>query len=189
MFEYPSSQLRGGYLEKEGHGWAIRPARKFCGESFVHVDYKACSWAGQHPGKDYGSDDIIRVFVKPVIRSPRSKPKLALNLACIASDNNIKKKTSRSNKPVGFEEGVLVRSGHISRKHMHCVIYEKDANAELIPIPRKMWKLYEEDRNLTRGIPTRKLCKPDDPLFYLIDPQGNLEFWGPTMMFRLPYQT
>ena len=48
--------------------------------------------------------------------------------------------------------------------------------------------LYKEDRELTRGIPIRKLERPEDPLFYLVDKVGQLVFFGPTMMFRLPYE-
>ena len=174
-FEYPVSELRGGYLEKNGPDWAIRPAREFCGESFVHVEYSACP-----TGKD--------VFVKPVPRTVRRfKGKLQLNLAYIASETDIKK-AEHEHVPCGFEKGVLVRSGCMPNKHMNCVIYEKDQDdqdpsANLIPIPPSMWKLYKEDRDMTRG----ELTKDGDPLFYLVDSSGELVFFGPTMMFRLPY--
>ena len=185
LFEYPISQLRGGYLEKNGLDWAIRPAREFCGESFVHVDYSDCPWAGRHDQGSYGVGDILPVFVKPVGRTQpkRSNSNLTLNLACTNSvvANDVA-------QPAGYEKGALVRSGHMrTGKHMHCVVYEKDPKAPLIPIPRSMWKLYVDDRDLTRGIPTRKLEKAGDPLFYLADGNGELVFFGPTMMFRVPY--
>ena len=185
LFEYPISQLRGGYLEKNGLDWAIRPAREFCGESFVHVDYSDCPWAGRHDQGSYGVGDILPVFVKPVGRTQpkRSNPNLILNLAC--ADSIVANGVAQ---PSGYEKGVLVRSGHMrTGKHMHCVVYEKDPKAPLIPIPRSMWKLYVDDRDLTRGIPTRKLEKAGDPLFYLADGNGKLVFFGPTMMFRMPY--
>ncbi len=172
-FEYPVSKLRGGYLEKNGPDWAIRPAREFKGESFVHVEDNHC------PSGRLGT--VKDVFVKPVSRTAttRSNPNLELNLAYTDVS---------ATKQSGYKKGVLVRSGNMHRKHMHCVIYEKDPCAKLIPIPRHKWKLYEEDRDMTRGIPTRKLTKDGDPLFYLVDASGELVFFGPTMMFRLPYK-
>ena len=173
LFEYPVPELRGGYLEKNGSVWAIRPAREFCGESFVHVEYN---------GQPQTVEDV---FVKPVPRAvtSRTRPNLELNLAY--TDVSVKEQC-------GYEKGVLVRSGDIKGKHMHCVIYEKeeDSSANLIPIPRHKWKLYEEDRDMTRDkkTRTRKLTKDGDPLFYLVDSSGKLEFFGPTMMFRLPYK-
>jgi CRISPR-associated protein (TIGR03986 family) len=71
---------------------------------------------------------------------------------------------------------------------MHCAIYEPDNAATPITIPQELWQTYEEDRELTRGIKTRKIENPGEPLFYLTDSSGNLVFFGPTMMFRLPYK-
>lgn len=82
---------------------------------------------------------------------------------------------------------MIVRSGHMRGKHMHCAIYAPAAGAQPIPIPREMWEQYEADRDLTRGLESRPLKKEGSPLFYLLDEQGNLVFFGPTMMFRLPY--
>ena len=169
LFEYPVSELRGGYLEKNGPDWAIRPARKFHDESFVHVEDNRCP--SRHP------QTIVDVFVKPVSRTVprRSRRNLGLNMAYTDVSATMQS---------GYEKGVLVRSGCMPNKHMHCVIYEKDSCAKLIPIPRPMWKLYKEDRDMTGG----KLTKCGDPLFYLVDDSGNLVFFGPTMMFRLPYK-
>jgi hypothetical protein len=71
-------------------------------------------------------------------------------------------------------------------KHMHCAVYESDRDTEWIPIPRAMWEHYEDDREQSRGFPTREL-QDRKPLFYLLDAEGKLVFFGPTMMFRLPY--
>jgi CRISPR-associated protein (TIGR03986 family) len=71
-------------------------------------------------------------------------------------------------------------------KHMHCAVYEEDPAADPVVIDRTLWQQYEEDADLPRGLPAR--CLTDGgPVFYLLDPQGRLIFFGPTMMFRLPY--
>ncbi len=61
-----------------------------------------------------------------------------------------------------------------------------DPNGKLIRIEQHLWELYSQDAEMHRGIPTRRI-NPGDPLFYLLDDQGNLVFFGPTMMFRVPY--
>jgi len=87
-------------------------------------------------------------------------------------------------------EATLVVSGHMGgrhAKHWHCAIYAPDPNANLIPIPEELWQVYTEDRDMTRGIRTRKIADEGDALFYLTDARGQLVFWGSTQMFRLPF--
>ena len=54
MFDYPVSQLQGGYLEKNGPDWAIRPAQTYHNISIVHVDYSACR--GLVPTPEVGTE-------------------------------------------------------------------------------------------------------------------------------------
>ena len=97
LFEYPIQQLRGGYLERNGLDWAIRPACEFLGESIVHVDYKTADWTNERSGRAYNNKDIIPVFLKPVSRTrpKRSKPNLKLNFAYIDSSAHIKKQSRK----------------------------------------------------------------------------------------------
>ncbi len=188
-FEYPVNRLRGGYLRRRGSDWFIQPAREIQKETFVHVEYRDAQpvIGGQ------GRHRVHQVYVAPAARRVSDRPTsqsrqhpLALNLAI----------TSRvANKPApGLEKAWLVESGHMGSrdhpKHWHCAIYDPDDSipeANWIPIDRDLWEAYEEDRELTRGIPSRPLRTGGDPLFYLLKEDGNLEFFGPTMMFRMPY--
>lgn len=183
-FDYPSPQVKGGYLRKTDTGWAIQPAQEIMGETFVHVEYDhAEPIIGGH-----GRQRVHDVFVQPAQRTPSSRGRhgrgnLTLDLA-------ITQKVSASPDP-DLVPAKLVESGHIGGKHpkhWHCAIYQPDPKRPLIPIPDELWQIYQEDRDLTRGLPTRPLTRDGDPLFYLVDGAGNLVFFGPTMMFRLPYQ-
>lgn len=198
-FDYPSPNLKGGYLRRYQGGWAIQPAKEFSRESFVHVDYSIAEPIIK------GRDRRIchKVFVKPVGRTspPRGKRPpgglLTLNLAVLSNTGDIASHND-SPAPAGMVEAILVESGHIGKridqppkphqKHMHCAIYTKNDAATPIMIPREMWEAYEEDREMTRGIATRKLCNEGEPLFYLLGKDNRLIFFGPTMMFRLPYK-
>lgn len=59
---------------------------------------------------------------------------------------------------------------------MHCAIYEADPDEELILIPNQIQSLYSEDKDISRGIPSRPLTEDGDPLFYLVDENENLVF-------------
>ncbi len=185
-FNYPGSWIRGGYLCKTETGWAIQPAKEpgGFGESFVHVWYDESEPIIGGSGRQQVHD----VFVRPVGRSihrsvkrGRDGRERVIRLRAAITD-----KVSASSSPQ-LVSAKLIESGNMGGKHWHCAIFEPDSTKSPISIPDDMWRTYCEDRDLTRGIPTRKLAEPGDPLFYSIDPKGNLAFFGPTMMFRLPY--
>lgn len=188
-YDYPSSNVRGGYLAKDSDGnWAIRPAQTHFGETFVHVDYDLATTI---TGGRYGRQRVYDVFVSPAKRNKSNRGKrgsktLFLDLAL--TDTVARTKTNSSMVPAKLiESGKMGKPGFKHGKHMHCAIYEPDTTKPLIKIPREIWEIYVEDRDLNRGIPTRAIKNVGDPLFYLVDHKGNLIFFGPTMMFRLPY--
>jgi len=187
LLDYPSLRLKGGYLKRIGSGWAIQPATDHLGESFIHVEYSdAQPITGGH-----GKQQVYSVFVRPASRvvsnrGQRGPGNLSLNLAITT---RIVARSTGASPPHGLVPATLVESGHMGgthAKHWHCAIYEPDPHSQLIAIPDELWAVYREDRDLTRGLATRKLEHGGDPLFYLMDSSG-LVFFGPTMMFRLPY--
>lgn len=183
-FDYPSSRVRGGYLRRTRAGWAIQPAKEILSETFVHVEYADAAPIIGGPNRHMVHD----VFVQPAARAssfrgPRGGGNLTLDLAIGKVSSNL---------APGFVPAKLVESGHMGgahAKHWHCAIYEPDPNSALIPIADSVWETYQEDRDLARGPQTltRKLMHDGDPLFCLLDGKGQLVFFGPTMMFRLPY--
>lgn len=184
-FDYPSSKVRGGYLRRTRAGWAIQPAKEILSETFVHVEYTAA----QPIIGTYGRQQVHPVFVEPAGRV--SSPRGSRGSANLVLDLAITKRVTASPSS-GLVPAKLVESGHMEgahAKHWHCAIYEPDPNTALIPIPDSVWETYQEDRDLTRGplTPTRKLMHDGDPLFCLLDGKGQLVFFGPTMMLRLPY--
>lgn len=196
-FDYPLQNIQGGYLRKKNSQWWIQPAREINNESFVHVEYSAVKIWSREQKKPYLPKENVDVFIRPPKKRttpPRSSQNLELNLAIVESPADIIIANSLEiSKPNGFEKAKLVHSGHMggrNQKHMHCVIYEPhkvDNDENLIEIPNTLWNLYKEDCDLQRGFPTRIIENDGDPLFYLLDDQGNLVYFGSTMMFRIPY--
>jgi len=132
---------------------------------------------------------VYDVFVEPDIRKPlyrgvRGSKKLKLDLAISPVVSNVPKS--------GLVKAKLITSGHMNGrhgKHWHCAIYEPDPSKKLIPIPERLWWLYSQDCDISRSIPLRRIEKDYDPLFYLVNNKNELVFFGPTVMFRVPYGT
>lgn len=187
-FDYPSHKVRGGYLEKKNGLCYIRPAKIINNETFVHVENNAVNCGSHHPKHKYtDSEDLIDVYLRPPAGRIERSNRVTLHLAVVEDKSDIVKIYSKTKKQTGFEKAVVVRSGDMYGKHMHCAIYEPNDGVDLLQIPNPMWALYEEDRDMTRGFKTRPLKNSGDPLFYLVDDHDQLVFFGPTMMFRLPY--
>lgn len=183
-FEYPSPLVKGGFLERTDRGWLIRPARTHYDETFVHVEQSTVSGAGIA----ISTNATTEVCVKPAPRRIYRHRGGSLELN-YAKATGISKADTTCRE--GWVKGHLVRTTGLPAKHMDCVVFAPDQTAERIPIPSAMKEVYEEDCELPRGKrPTRDLRtgSTPTPLFYLLDDQGNLVYFGSTMMFRLPHR-
>lgn len=177
LTQYPLRNVKAGYLEKNGHDWAIRPAKTIYNESFVLVPVEKLKTAGilLEP-----QSVVQNIYVQPVLRryTQQVQKGAYINLA--------KSETVSTAAMQGLERGTLIISGTAPTRKYHPVMFDSDDTKPLIDIPREIWAVYEKDRDMTRGIATRPLQRPGDPLFYLVDEKNTLVFFGPTMMFRLP---
>lgn len=100
------------------------------------------------------------------------------------SDDTEKNEYSRLGY-VYAKSGKTPKTG-VVRKHAYvCPISPKEG--EWIRIPSKVWHAFVNDRDMHRGIGIRKVEKDGDPLFYLLNEEGEVVFLGHTRMMRLPY--
>lgn len=177
--------IKGGYLTKTDDGWAICPAREDeQGRTFLRVKDKAAGVPQHKQSQPFDRDSDLR---PAWIFSQAEEP--VKNGSYIV----LGEKPPETGKH--FVKGTLVRTGPMYKKNKHYVVYEKDEDKELIPIPQEMKQLYQNDTKLSRGLPTRILEKDGDPLFYLVEKElesdknpAGLRFFGSTMMFRIPYE-
>lgn len=182
LYSYPANALKGGYLKQAINGWEIQPAKSVNEETFVFVETPRLTDAGI-PTTPQTTQQIWVVATTSRTRhqttnSPQDRP---IYLEIALSD-----RVSRS-PDTGLEAATLVVSGDITNRRWHPAIFEADTTVPTIPVSPEMWRTYEEDRDAQRGIPTRPLKNSGEPLFYLLDNEGKLIFFGPTLMFRLPY--
>lgn len=183
--DYPVSSLKAGYLEVINGEYYIRPALQDSdGNSFVRVEYDKFELLEPNWEEHRVYDDF---FVQP----PAGK------LERMSSSGRIRLRFVISNRIertsfTGSQKVSIVCSGHMTgqtEKHMHYAVYEPNrllTQSQTISIDKKLWKVYKEDIELSRGIEPREL-ENGKPVFYLVNGSGNLVFFGPTMMFRLPY--
>jgi CRISPR-associated protein (TIGR03986 family) len=179
-FRYPARGVRAGYLTRDSGtgGWCIRPAKEIQGIQFVRVPLHLLSRRG-FPARE---NAVAKVYVKPAAVVSHATKRRQLILHYARTDDITK------SPQAGFEAATLVYSGKIGSRHMHTAIYEPELTAATIPIPGDMWERFSQDRDRQRGIPCRRVRSAGDPLFYLLDTKGDLEFLGPTVFFRIPYK-
>ena len=151
-FDYPSPQIRGGYLRITPNGDAIQPAIQHLGETFIHVEYQKVSNVLR-----VRNHSIYDIFVAPDKRKTSDRGRrgsgiLKLDLAIALDVSDIPKSD--------LVKAKLVTSGHMGgshAKHWHCAIYEPNSSAKSIPIPERLWRLYSQDCDISRGTPTRRI--------------------------------
>lgn len=177
-FVYPSKKLQGGYLKRGNSesGWVIQPAKTFKDESIVLVDKAAAP-----KGKPFSTH---QVWIKPLDRVEHTGKK-GVKLQ-IAKTNNVKFTATPAYQPA-----ILIISNTVggdNNRTWYPAIYAPSEESEPIPISRQIWDTYKEDRDMKRGLPARKLENEGDVLFYLLDDNDELTFFGSTMFFRIPYE-
>lgn len=187
-FQYPGPNVKAGYLESGALGtWQIRPAVEHHGQSFVRVPASLVP-----PGllditraDQRASAKPIDVWVQP---SPlqdyqprgRNGQPGGLTLRYARSTTCV-----RQHQP-GLVQAQLVPTGRPIRRSLHTAVYAVDTTALPLPISEDIWRQWEEDRDLQRGLPNR-LLRPGEPVFYLLE-GGKLCFFGPCLFFRVPFQ-
>ncbi|NUQ06854.1 MAG: TIGR03986 family CRISPR-associated RAMP protein [Anaerolineae bacterium] len=182
-FVYPSQNLRGGYLvrTKSESGWGIQPAQVHNGETFVLVPL---SLIRRNLSVDIDPKappfPTASVWVSPAARSTYTGQRVNLEVA----EASLVSATQKPNTVAA----TLVLSKTVGRRHWYPAVFEAHKSAPPIPVSSKLWDTFCEDRDMTRGIPTRKVEHEGDVLFYLLDGSGQLVFLGPSMFFRLPYR-
>ena len=174
--------VRGGYVEKVGHGWQIRPAVETDGTTFARVsnddvDFSSLSRWGtiraayhiyiqtnSYEFRPLGDDDFI--FIKR---------------AAVTS--------FRPGATENFAPAALLRGGRMGTKKSEAVIYAPDTMGVPLPVPRDLELAYRDQitKEQKSILGNEGVLQNGHPVFYLME-GGNLTFFGHTAMMRLPYK-
>lgn len=176
---YYTLLVKAGYIEVDRGEYYIRPAQEIGGTTFARIrsdsipnglkPIPGCKnasaiWfqAGLYEYQDVRGGFLRIKYAKVIRASAQQAP--------------------------GLIKGALVRSGPMASKRSEAVIYPPDEKAKLIPIPDELVAAYrdqvsqEQEHLLGKG----GVLRNGQPVFYLLE-NGNLVFFGHTMMMRLPY--
>ena len=174
--------IRGGYIVKHKGDWAIQPAQEIDGTTYAYLvineslfkslrSIPGCKNASEiyiQTGKyDYQSvrGNFLRVKYAPVLRAEAgSKP--------------------------GLRRGTLAISGDMNSKRTEAVVYEADTSQSPLLLSDDMIDDYrnqvsKEQESLLGS--KEGVLRDNQPIFYVTDENGNVDFFGHARMFRLPY--
>lgn len=200
--------VKAGYVLRDGKGgWEIQPARQIGGATFARIHHNLLRPYESRLKRVAGTHNAYYIYIQsgPLdyqrIRGGLIRTRYAKTLR--ASDR----------MGTGLFQGVLARSGAIFSKRTEAVVFPLDPAADAISISDHLAQAYldqltPEQKSLlgSDGVLTlaeqSKRSKeqgnaedePADgfpayrqPVFYLLNEQGELVFFGHTMMMRLPY--
>ncbi|GAB4180050.1 MAG: TIGR03986 family CRISPR-associated RAMP protein [Roseiflexaceae bacterium] len=178
---YYIPRIRGGYIERVGSDWQIRPAIERDGTTFARVSIEDLNkarlkkWAGLKAAEQIWIK-TNRYDFKPVRGSY-----LHVKRAAVID--------FRDQPEQGFDQAVLIRGGWIGSKKSEAVIYAKNSEAKPIPIPSEMAIAYRDQISPKQEEILGKpgVLQADHPVFYLME-DDQLVFFGHTAMMRLPYR-
>lgn len=177
-------KMQAGYMEKDGPVWFIRPAQLEQGVSFARIAKipqplsKLSKWRGCanafHIWVKLGAYDFqpVQEGHREMKWIPATDPEMA------------------APKQAGYKEAVLVVSGRMNNKQREAVFFLPHASAARIEVDDDLVRRYREQispgqQELLGN--ADGVLRDGQPVFYLLDGDNKLVFFGHTMMFRLPY--
>jgi CRISPR-associated protein (TIGR03986 family) len=171
--------VRAGYIVDDHGEYFIRPAREIAGTTFARIRSDGIP---ANLAKIEGCKNASKIFFQA---GPYDYQDVRGGFLRIKYAKVIRASATPAS---GLIEGALVRSGPMASKRSEAVIYPRDEQAKLIPIPDKLVAAYKDQVSQEQESLLEKggVLRDGQPVFYLME-NGELVFFGHTMMMRLPY--
>lgn len=180
--KYYTPLMRGGYLEQTGpRDWAIRPAKEIGGATYAHIGIDEEKFRSLKRVKNCQNAYEIYIQTGPYQYQDVRGGFLKIKFAKVTqSDANLKP---------GLRPATLARSGWMNSKRSEAVIYERDNQADLLPLSDEQVDAYREQvsQEQEKLLGKHGALNDGQPVFYLLDKTGKVVFFGHTRMFRVPY--
>jgi CRISPR-associated protein (TIGR03986 family) len=177
--------MQAGYMRREGAHWEIVPARTIGGTSFARIWRNDIpDFLPRWPVPGRVCENAYRIWVKlgaydyQDVRRGYIKVKYSPVLE--ATDQ----------PAVGFQEAVLAYSGPMDKKAHEAVVFPRDETVSPIWIDDELVRRYRDQisQEQQKLLGEDGVLRPDQPVFYLLDEEGKLVFFGHLWLFRLPYE-
>ncbi len=192
-------EVHGGFLERKGKDWYIRPAKEPHGIAIVKIPVDCVAQTmpkGEHCEvpreklKSKGAENLRSIVRYIDLDSYLDEDKNSNEIELPASTKLFESPEE------GLEEIHILQCGEAPKREFCYAIFGPEENDDrLIPIPDDLWMLYDEDAKMKRGLPTRVL-REKHALLYLTrkdyrseENPHSLVFFGPCRMFRIPYDS
>ena len=171
--------VKAGYIKEDRGEHFIRPAREIGGTTFARIRSDSIP---PNLTKIPGCKNASRIFFQA---GPYDYQDVRGGFLRIKYARVIRASATPAS---GLIEGALVRSGPMASKRSEAVIYPPDEQAQLIRIPDELVAAYKDQVSQEQESLLGKdgVLRDGQPVFYLME-NGNLIFFGHTMMMRLPY--
>lgn len=173
--------MRAGYLEWQGGHWFIRPAQAIGGTTFARISMKQIPEGELERWHDCRNAHHLWVKLGTYDYQPVRGGFLNLKYTPVLE--------ARAQSAPEFQEVVLACSGRMNSKQREVVVFPPDPSAKLIEISDDLVRAYRDQ--ITQGqrnlLGTDGALNPYQPIFYLLDDEDKLVFFGHVMLFRLPY--
>ncbi|MCB9139700.1 MAG: TIGR03986 family CRISPR-associated RAMP protein [Caldilineaceae bacterium] len=205
LFHAYTPRVRAGYLVQEQGNWLIYPAQQIHGTTFARINHKRLLEVEETAPDRNGLEPIpgcknaAYIYIQP---GPWVHQRVRGGLIRMRYAKVLR---SSAEPGSGLVKGALARSGPIFSKRSEAVVFPLDPNARPLSVEEEMLATYRDqisqeqqhllgDDGVLTGPGSDDASLSGDnkpvirqPVFYLIDKQGNLVFFGHTMMMRLPY--
>ncbi len=196
-------RVQAGYIRRGRDGeWYIQPAKKINGTTWCRISHKALSdlrdklkpWP-ENADKDEQIKNARLIYVQPStydfqeVRGGFIRIRYARALRAAPAPGS------------GLHKAALIESGRINTKRSEAVIFEpdetvqegnwlplryKDEDGNEVALDRDYRDQITDQQRMILG-PSGAL-KDQQPVFYLLDDEGRVAFFGHTLMMRLPYR-
>lgn len=199
-FQAYTPLVHAGYMIQEGGDWYIYPARNIGGTTFARINQRMLDRVGRSLSNVQGCRNASYIYIQP---GPWQHQPIRGGLIQIRY-SKVLRATGQPEK--GLVRGVLARSGRMFSKRSEAVVFPIDKDADRIPVSDELVTAYMEQISqeqqqllgpkgvLTAGEKGDAEKDGEDnqpshrqPVFYIKDGEGQLRFFGHTMMMRVPY--
>jgi CRISPR-associated protein (TIGR03986 family) len=173
--------MRGGYMEKRGGDWFIRPAKEIDGTTFAVLKIDEELFRSLRKVGDCRNAAEIYIATGPYDYQAVRGGFLHIKQARVI----------RASARPGQElrRGTLARSGRMMSKRNEAVVYEADPEATLLALDDDQIQAYKDQlsQEQKKLLGDRGVLNPGQPVFYVLNDDGSVFFFGHTRLFRLPY--
>lgn len=181
--KYYTPLMKGGYMEKDGSDWYIRPAQEVDGATFALIKIDQDLFKTLRPVK--GARNALEVYIQtsPYEYQPVRGGFLHVRQARVLAAYADPRPNARP--------ATIAKSGWMNSKRNEAVIYAPDEHADRIQLEDEQLDAYREQLSAEQKklLGNQGVLVKGQPVFYLPDPLNprRVVAFGHCRMLRIPY--